>query len=123
MRCQANAGAPDSHTGEREAATLLVFPTGMQEPACDDCARYWVNLRPADIRLAPLSSYADYYEVAQANLRAGDPGERGQGGPGAAGLAGCIPAPLPRGAAAPVRGWDANRPGHGRAQNYGEPVY
>jgi hypothetical protein len=68
MNCQSST--PERHDDERPATVLIVYPTGMQEPACDACAEYWVNLRPLDTRLAPLESYVNYYVQARAELDA-----------------------------------------------------
>ena len=68
MNCQSAGSYPGSHAGGRPATVLIVYPTGLQEPACDDCARYWVNTQPLQTRLAPLSSYVDNYEQAKAQM-------------------------------------------------------
>jgi hypothetical protein len=58
------------HEDERPAATLVIFPTGIQDPCCEDCARHWINLAPEVTRLAPLSAYTDHYAQAKAQLDA-----------------------------------------------------
>jgi hypothetical protein len=70
MNCQSAGSYPGSHAEARPATVLIIFPTGLQEPACEDCARYWVNFRPGQTRLAPLSSYVDHYEQAKSALNA-----------------------------------------------------
>src|SRR5690348_14499630 len=70
MNCQSAGSYPGSHAEARPATEVIIYPTGMHEPACDDCARYWINLRPAEAGLAPLSSYVDHYERAKSALNA-----------------------------------------------------
>jgi integrase/recombinase XerD len=53
VNCQSAGCYPGSHAEARPATVVIIYPTGMHEPACDDCARYWVNLTPQETRLAP----------------------------------------------------------------------
>ena len=69
MNCQSGTGS-GCHNDERPATLLIIYPTGYQEPTCDACARYWVNLRPTETRLAPLSAYVDHFAQAKAALSA-----------------------------------------------------
>lgn len=57
---------PVKHQEQRPAVTVVNYPSGMQEPACADCVRYWLSRGPA--QLSPLRDYADPQVAAQAQL-------------------------------------------------------
>jgi hypothetical protein len=75
--------------GEGREATVLTLsgPRKQQTPACEECARYWMNTMTGLTWLAPLSSYVDNYATARAQLAAYEAAQARQ----AAG--GSIPAP------------------------------
>ena len=54
----------------RQATVLACFPSGERCPSCDECARYWLGLRPGETWIEPLESYRDPLQEAREALAA-----------------------------------------------------
>ena len=52
------------HEG-RPATILACYPSGERCPSCDECARYWLGLRPDATWIEPLDSYRDPLQEAR----------------------------------------------------------
>lgn len=52
----------------REATLLVCYPSGERCPSCDECARYWLGLRPDATWIEPLSSWVDPLGAAKAQM-------------------------------------------------------
>jgi hypothetical protein len=68
MKCM-QSSCSGRHEG-RQATVLACFPSGERCPSCDECARYWLGLRPGETRIEPLESYRDPLEEAREALAA-----------------------------------------------------
>jgi hypothetical protein len=82
----------------RPATVVACYPSGERCPSCDECARYWLGLRPDATWIEPLESYRDPLEQARAS---------GTAPPAPAMACHVMPAPSPKPAPGHAdRGWN-----------------